>query len=60
MDVFNNYHYEEMAANQRNSDVLIRNSKNTNDNLHPGKYAYWQIADAVRPAFHYWCLRSNE
>lgn len=60
IDVFNNYHYEEMNANQRNPDVRIRNSTNANDNVHLGKYAYWQIADAVRPAFHYWCLGSNE
>ena len=59
MDIFNNYHYEEMDANQRNNVAKIRNSLNHNDNIHPGKFAYWQIADAARPAFHYWCLNSN-
>ena len=59
MDIFNNYHYEEMNANQRNNVAKIRNSLNHNDNIHPGKFAYWQIADAARPAFHYWCLNSN-
>lgn len=60
IDVFNNYHYELQPVNQRNNDNKIRSSDSLNDNLHPGKLAYWQIADAVRPAFHYWCLNSNQ
>ena len=59
MDVWNNYHYEERDANARNSSVKFRNSSDPNDNIHPGKLAYWQIAEAVRPAFYYFCLNSN-
>ena len=59
MDVWNNYHYDMRDANARNSSVQFRNSSDPNDNIHPGKLAYWQMAEAVRPAFYYWCLNSN-
>lgn len=52
-DNANNMPWVNVAANDRRSDVQVRKST---DNVHPSKYGYWQIADAIRGAFHYWCI----
>lgn len=56
MDCMNNMPYELQNANLRNPENKI---KIATDNVHPAKFGYWQIADAIRAAFHYWCLNSN-
>lgn len=53
MDIANNMPWAEVSANDRRTDVKVRQAT---DNVHPSKYGYWQIADAVRGAFHYWCI----
>lgn len=53
MDCEHNFPYIEVAANQRNSTDKVLQA---NDNVHPSEKGYWQIADALRAAFHYWCL----
>ena len=52
-DNANNMPWSEVSANERHTDVMARQAT---DNVHPSKYGFWQIADAVRGAFHYWCI----
>lgn len=56
LDNLNNMPYQEVNANTRNTTAKIRLAT---DNVHPAPSGYYQIADAVRAAFHYWCLNSN-
>lgn len=53
LDNVNNMPWSNVNANDRRTDVKVRQAT---DNVHPSKYGYWQIADAVRGAFHYWCI----
>lgn len=53
MDCEHNFPYIEVDANQRNTTDKVLQA---NDNVHPSNKGYWQIADALRAAFHYWCL----
>ena len=55
VDSFHNMRHNYVDANQRNKneyDKIFRG----NDNVHPATIGYWQMADALRPAFHYWCI----
>jgi len=52
-DILNNMPYTMVNANNRNSDVQVRQGS---DNVHPALSGYYQISDTMYNAFHYWCL----
>lgn len=52
LDGRHNMPHKEVVANQRSSEKIVQSI----DNVHPAQNGYWQIADAFRAAFHYWCL----
>lgn len=52
LDGRHNMPHKEVVANQRSSEKIVQST----DNVHPAQNGYWQIADAFRAAFHYWCL----
>ena len=58
MDVLNNMPLSVVAANIRNKEDYAK-IKRGQDNVHPKKEGYFQMADAFRGAFHYWFLNSN-
>ena len=52
-DMDNNMSMTEVDANTRNP---TRKRIVSTDYTHPSKYGYWQIADTIYSAIHYWCL----
>ena len=52
-DLINNWSTEEVDANNRNGNIKVLAGI---DNVHPANSAYYQIADAMYNAFHYFCL----
>ena len=55
LDSFHNMPHNIIYPNLRNAtdyDKIFQG----NNNVHPNSNGYWQIADAIRAAFHYWCL----
>ena len=55
MDILNNMPLEVVQANIRNSSDYAKIKRGQN-NVHPNKEGYFQMADAFRGAFHYWFL----
>ena len=57
-DALNNMPVSIVQANIRNNSdyAIIKRGQN---NVHPSKEGYFQMADAFRGAFHYWFLNSN-
>lgn len=53
VDCINNYGFELVNANNRNSNTKVKQGIN---NVHPAKEAYLQVADAFYNAFHYYIL----
>ena len=54
IDTINNFDYEEVSANNRNSVVKVRQGI---DNVHPAESGFMQISDAFYNAIHYYILK---
>ena len=54
IDTINNFDYEEVSANNRNTIVKVRQGI---DNVHPAESGFMQISDAFYNAIHYYILK---